>query len=1232
MVRLLDVVVVLQQIRDAQHQRRVERRDETFVLADGRIVVGGDDDDVDIALRRTVGIVGHPVDEAGALARIPVRREHQIAIGVEFDRAVQLLAGITAEHQRIRGRRQPPAQETERIAIQIRVVGEQRRNRNDGGDVLVHIDDVAMRDRRGVADVVEPHRDGGAVDRAFIVADEVAEGRLAPEVGIRREDDRAVVGDFDVAMHRVAGALELNRETFDIAVVLEQLDDRDLDRVVFRAAQDRQGLVGIAVVAGIRQVVDRLIGQRGAGPGDTAVTVVDLIFEPGIAVEIGRRREQDGVVLEQHGVAAMAVADGGDRHRLAVVLDIVGEQPIGTDHDRIVLADRIAIVGRLEAIVVQLRRIIHGSDREADPACRGRPARVRDDVVEVSVAPEIGARGHMDQAIVADRDGDIGVGDHRLHREPVLVDIGVVGAERGRIEGEARAFGRRIDRIVMRDRRIVDRGDLDRHLGFGPAAFGRVRHVAEFGGAVEIGVRREGDVAVARQRDRPVDGLMDLADDHAVAVEVVGQEPLDADHQRTILGNGESRIRIGRCDRTHLEIDRGRGEAVMAVGNRIADRGGAVIAVGRGVVDVALAIDRGDAGIAGIDADDRQRIAIRVEIVAQQIGRLDDELDAGGDREETVTQGRRNTVAQQLPQRLLGPGHAVCEDVALDALGIGRKRIEHGEAVGAVSGEVDDDGIRSTIKLLDMRFRRGEVRDLDPVGAIGSGIDDRVVAGPASEQIEIVAGSAREQIVARPRGEGVVAVEAVDIVIAGAVDIRQRADPRRVAVPDRAVGETDRQAERRIVRRTEGVDQHHTIARAREREHEIVAVRAGADGRDDVCDVVVGQAQDVGALADRADPVVAVAAAIEIGIVAVTAVDQVVALAAHQRVGAVGADDDVVAVGGEAGEDRELHIGDGVLRAVGERDRLDPGGVDAERIDDDDLVGGPGKADRDIVAVGGDAVEADLGRGIAADLEPIGRGRGLVVDDVAAVAAGEAVGVVAGTTGQMIVAETADHDVAAGIAGQRVVGEARRARDQIGRSPHRAVGKADRLDAACAERALDGDARAGRLDDQREVGAILALRDGDVVRRDIRRQQQRVITGRVGDAVVAAMGCEPVGVVAGAAFEAIVSGAAVEVVSSAIADQPVIAGAAGQRIIEIVCANDVVAVRRGTGERDQGRRGPDRAIGEGDARDAHVRHRRRAEIDPITGADDFEHQIGGAAHDADIGRQDTGREAQRVDP
>ena len=171
------------------------------------------------------------------------------------------------------------------------------------------------------------------------------------------------------------------------------------------------------------------------------MTVVDLILKPRIAVEIGSRRKENRIVFEKRRVAAMAFTDGRERHRLAVVLDIVGKQACGTDDDRVVLANRIAGIGGLEAIVMELRRIVDRSDREAHAARRGRPAGVGNNVVEEGIAPEEGARRDVDEAVVSDRHGDIGIGLDRLDSELVAIDIGVVREQGARIEREARAFG-----------------------------------------------------------------------------------------------------------------------------------------------------------------------------------------------------------------------------------------------------------------------------------------------------------------------------------------------------------------------------------------------------------------------------------------------------------------------------------------------------------------------------------------------------------------------------------------------------------------------------------------------------------------------------------------------------------------------------------------------------------------------------------------------------------------------
>ena len=267
--------------------------------------------------------------------------------------------------------------------------------------------------------------------------------------------------------------------------------------------------------------------------------------------------------------------------------------------------------------------------------------------------------------------------------------------------------------------------------------------------------------------------------------------------------------------------------------------------------------------------------------------------------------------------------------------------------------------------MLDAGSGGSEIQNLDGVGSERTGIGDGVVAGAATEPVEVGIRRTRKQIIAGPRGERVGSVEAVGVVIADPVDVRQRARAHRIAVPDRAIGKTYRNGVERVVGRTEGVDQHHAIAGAGEGHDEVVAVGAGPNRGDHVGQVVVGQAEDIGAREDRLDAVIAVAAAVEIGIVAVAALEKVIALAAHQRIGGVGADDDVVAIGREAGEDRQAHVRDGEPRPDGKRDGLDPDRVGTERVDDDDLVGGAGKANGNIVAVDGETVEADLGGGIA---------------------------------------------------------------------------------------------------------------------------------------------------------------------------------------------------------------------------------------------------------------------------
>ena len=582
-----------------------------------------------------------------------------------------------------------------------------------------------------------------------------------------------MIGDFDVAVHCVASALEAYSEAFDVTVVFEQVEDRDLDRPILGPAQVLEATRLVAVVASIGTVVDGLVDDRRARPGGTAVTIVDLVVEPRLAVEIRCGREQHRGVVEQPGAAAVAAADRGDDQRIAVVLDVVGEQAVGADDDRVVFADRISGFGQGEAVSDRRGGIVDRRDGEADTSGRSGSRRVADDVVEIRRAPIVIGRRDVDQAVAAEADRDVAVALDRLDSQHVAVDIEIVGDQRPRIDGERSSFGNRGDGIVARNRSVVDRGYLDRDFGLGAPALGCIGDVGEFGGAVEIGSRREGNVAVARQRHRPVLRAIDLADDHPVSIEIVRKQPLDPDHEATVLGDGEAAVGQRGRDRADADIDARGVEAVAAVRQRVGDRGRAVIAADRSVANVALGIEGRHAVGPAIDRDDSQRVAIGVEIVAQDVARLDRQLKTRGHREIAVVGGGRGSVVEELADGILRPGHPVGEGEGLYALRIGRQGVDDRQAVVGRGRERDNDGLATAVQTFHLRVGSGEIDEANgvDVAACGRQVLDGVGTVAACEGIAIAASAADEAIVARAVGEAVVAIEAMDVVVPGTLDV-----------------------------------------------------------------------------------------------------------------------------------------------------------------------------------------------------------------------------------------------------------------------------------------------------------------------------------------------------------------------------------------------------------------------------------------------------------------------------
>ena len=654
------------------------------------------------------------------------------------------------------------------------------------------------------------------------------------------------------------------------------------------------------------------------------------------------------------------------------MLDIVGEQLVGGDDDRVVFQDRAAVLVRIDPVGRKIGRVVHRGDGEVHASGRGAALAVADDVVEIGRAPVIVLGRDGDQAVVADGHLDIGIRTDRLDHQRIAIDIGIVGGENARVDGKGAAFGNRGCAVVPGHRRIVDRGDLDEHLGFRAAAFGRVRDIAEFGRAVEVRVGREADVAVARQRGSAVLGAEDLAHDHAVAVEVVRQQAFNANDDIAVFLDRETGVVVGRGDRADTDFDCRRVEAVATVGQRIAERDGAVIAANGGKAHISVGIERGDAVRSAVHRHDAQGIAVGVEVVGKQGRGADHQLLAGDDREGAIGLGIGRTVGETVAQRLRAPGHAVGEGIALDARAVGGERAHDRQAVDIVARDAEHHRVAATRQALDRNVGGIDPFESDAVTRRSAAILDPVVARPCTEGIGIGAAIACQQVVAGACGETVCAAKAVDRVAAGAVGVVDYGGTHVLAVPYGPVGEVD--GEIAIVGVGQRTGDRQAIPADLERQDQIVAVRPRPANAGQVRRIEVDQLQQVRPAAERLDPVVAVALGIDVIVAARAAAAEVVAEAALERILAIGSGQHVVAVGRLLRHHEGGKRGEVERRTVLEYHAFHAAVCD-QAVDDHHLVGRPREAQYEIVAIGTAAMCGHRCGSVAVDFQHVpGRG------------------------------------------------------------------------------------------------------------------------------------------------------------------------------------------------------------------------------------------------------------------
>ena len=321
------------------------------------------------------------------------------------------------------------------------------------------------------------------------------------------------------------------------------------------------------------------------------------------------------VDLEQ---AVRVAADDGVEEFAARQVSVVRRHLADDAAGRLVLGDP-------EPALLEGRGVVDRGHMHGDAGGVEAALAVAHRVAEAGLPMEIGVGREGDRAVGGQRHRAVpGVLDAG-HPQPVAIDVVIVGGQPALVEdGWGVLVG--VDIVAGGHGSVVDRGHLDPHRGGVEAAMAVADRIGERGFAVEIGVGGEDDM-VPGQLDRAVLRLLhrDDAQRVAVGVMVVAGEEAAGHADRGILGGGQPVVGgDGRIvDRRHLDPGHGGVEPALAVADGIGERGLAVeIGVG-GEADAAVRIQH-DLPMAGaLDADDMQKVAVAVAIVAEQRRRLD---------------------------------------------------------------------------------------------------------------------------------------------------------------------------------------------------------------------------------------------------------------------------------------------------------------------------------------------------------------------------------------------------------------------------------------------------------------------------------------------------------------------------------------------------------------------------------------------------------------------------------
>ena len=487
---------------------------------------------------------------------------------------------------------------------------------------------------------------------ALSVADRIGNRCRAVVIGIRHE----IQGPVGIDAYRaVRTDCRDHRQRLPIWIVVVA---EDIDVVQRRILIQRQRtIIGRQWRKIDRHGIDRHVDRRRACPAMAIADAVGYRRRPG---EAGLRDKlQRAIRVDRH--RTLRAAGRCHHQRITVHIGVIGQD--------IDCRQRRTGVGNQRPIDNGHRRIVDGGNIDRHGRICRATMTVADRVADRRCAIEIGGRHEIQRTVRVDC--------HRAARaagrrdgQRITIHVAVITQHVDVIA--RRVFAERQRPVIDCNRRIIHGRDIDRDTGSRSTAVTIADRVADRRRAVEIERRGEFQGAIRVDRDRAI-GAAGRCNGQRIAIHVaVVAQHVDIVQHRIFIGGQRPVVDSHRriIDRHNVDVDGRRRRTAMAIADRVADRRCTIEIQVRHKIEGSVRIDA-DRPIRAGRGRDRQRIVVRVTVVAQHVDAVQGRIFIGNENTIIAGNGRVVTASNRDGQRTAGIAALAIRNGVGEALGRG---------------------------------------------------------------------------------------------------------------------------------------------------------------------------------------------------------------------------------------------------------------------------------------------------------------------------------------------------------------------------------------------------------------------------------------------------------------------------------------------------------------------------------------------------------------------------------